>query len=270
MKLKSDDRLPIILGIAVTIVFFLIQKTRDTEVVLLTLLFALLAYPIHGAAKTVGRRIGGLIILALVVIALGWITWPRDEKFAGPAFAIQEDAAIISPEFNKAMLFVSFDPLKKIAPIHVLAAYTITVLKPTPVMISHISLEMKGSHEIWWPLSNLPTELPIWAADVGQTSRGVTRLIPGQGMLIANVRNVELKTGQVVQGIILCQLPADFTPPKESSNNPIRLRIADTAGDEVFQPPNPPSASANVTSSMFQLRALPDIDIHSYEIVPYP
>ena len=72
------------------------------------------------------------------------------------------------------MYWISFNGTKKITPIHVLAFYTITNRKATPVMISGLSLEMLGMHNTWWPQINLPPEQPIWAADLGRDPKHVT------------------------------------------------------------------------------------------------
>ena len=215
-----------------------------------------------------------VVAVVLLLVGLVWLKSPSMAVHSnGPdessVFGIHKGAAWISPEFSMGLYWVSFNGTKKITPIHVLAFYTITNRKSTPIMISEMSLEMLGAHNTWWTLNNLPTEQPIWAADLGRDPEHVSLITLTDGALIANTRNVELEAGRSVRGWMLCQLPTDFAPLRDKTSLQLRLKIRDTAGDEGVQLPETPSTNDNVLSASFHFEPVPNVNLRDYEVVTY-
>jgi hypothetical protein len=185
------------------------------------------------------------------------------------AFGIEQGVPIISRDINQILYWVKFNGVDTITPIHVMVPYTVTNLKPTPVMISRLSLEIQGPHETWWKLNNLPTEQPIWAADIMKNPREVSSITLEEGFLEDHVRNVELEPGKTVRGWMLFQYPVDFPRIKTMSTQPIRLTITDTAGDKEVQALDFTSTNSNVLSSGFRFEPVPNVDLTNYKIVTY-
>jgi hypothetical protein len=187
---------------------------------------------------------------------------------SSPAFGIVEGTPTISRDASQVLYRVRFNGVNVITPIHVMVLYTITNRKPTPVMISRLSLEIRGEHGVWQELNSLPSG-PIWAGDLRKPTE-VSLITPREGFLFDNISNVEIEPGRSVQGWIVCQYPSGFPRIKDVNVQLLRLRIRDTAGDdEVQNPDDPATYNSNVMRSSFHFEPVPDVDLKTFEVKNY-
>jgi hypothetical protein len=189
------------------------------------------------------------------------------EHYSEHAFGIIQNTPSLSRRLSRTLYWISLNGVRKITPIHVFVLYTITNLKSTPVMISELSLEMRGEHGTWIPMNNLPTGQPIWMADL-RKPREVSLITPVDGFLVDNARNVELEPGRSIQGWMICQYPSDAFPTQFITEQPLRLKIRDTANDEEVQALDQSTTYSNVLSSSFKV-APANVDLTAYEVTTY-
>ena len=162
---------------------------------------------------------------------------------------------------------VNFTATKKITPVHIIAFYTITNIKDTPSLISELSLEMSGAGQTWWILSTLPTSQALWAADM-RHPKGVQLITLPAGFLKDKIANRKIAPGEPVQGWILCQIPREYLPSHNGYDR-LRLRIKDTANNEMVQEISMPTNQNYVLS--YEMQVVPiHVDLSTYEITAYP
>lgn len=137
-------------------------------------------------------------------------------------------------------------------------------------MIKTLLLEMAGKHGTWWRLVDLPTHQQIWSLDKTKPHGGVVSITFPEGFLRDKIENVELQAGQSVRGWMPCQIPLDYLAlDNTTAVAPIRLRIADTAGDEVTQILPTTSDSNAISTALNFYGPIPGEDSANYTVVPY-
>jgi hypothetical protein len=195
---------------------------------------------------------------------------PTEVPKSHDAIAITQGTVWTAHDFVHGIYFVRFNTTKKITPINVMADYTLTNTKSTPILIKHLSLEMSGKYGTWWTLKNLPTNQQIWTLDKTHPHTGVVAITLPQGFLLDKIANIELQAGQSVRGWMLCQIPIDYVPLNNSTEAaPIRLRVVDTANDETVQPLKTTFDDNVLYTAMQYTGPVPGEDSSDYDIVPY-
>ncbi len=200
-----------------------------------------------------------------------------DQKSSSPsvpnAFSIVGSGGFISTAYASGMLWGPFAGTNKMTPISIMQFYTITNLKPTPVLIVSLSIEMSGPHG-WWTLTNVPYQNPIWLAKISENPRGITQMVPQDGFLVEKARE-ELPSGHWIKGWMLCQIPPSYVAVKDNVHGgnllpQFRLRVRDSAGDEAVGPLDQTNRDiGNVLSQGFNIEPVQNVDLSAYEIVPY-
>jgi hypothetical protein len=234
-----------------------------------------------GCAITIGLRRKRLwrilILVGLIVCALAVDNWAPKPVTAhsGPdaqPLGVLVGISWIAPAgFAHGLLWSPFAGTRKITPIDFMQFYVITNNKSTPILISHLSVEMLKPHG-WWALNNVPDEQPIWIAKLSEPTK-IAQMIPNDGFLTENART-ELQPGKSIQGLMLCQFPNDYVPPDDYVHGgfllpSLRLRIRDSAGDELFQNLDNFNQDANVLRTGFHIEPVTNVDLRNYQIIPY-
>jgi len=194
---------------------------------------------------------------------------PNSQAAKTTAMTITEGTVWIAPDFFHGIYFIRFNATKNITPINVMADYTITNTKGVPIMLRSLFLEMSGNHNIWWPLTSLPTRQPIWAGDRSKQQPGVSVITLSEGFLLDKISNRELMPGQSVRGWLLCQIPSDYVPLKGSEMPRLRLRARDTAGDEVLQGIESPTQNDNALYTKMSFVSDLNENLQDYAVVAY-
>jgi hypothetical protein len=244
-------------------------------------------------AKWLGNAVAGCVFA--VVFFVVWKVSPRPkqpptldqemsafaQKFpwiasappqAGPVIpvAITQGTVWMSDSFFSSFYWMRFNATNKITPINVLADYTITSVRPMPILIKRVSLEILGAHNTWWPLANLPSHQLIWSADRAKAPTDISLIELPDGFLIDKLSNNEVKPGHSVSGWLLCQIPSDYVPPKVRMSAQLRLRVKDTAGDEAIQPlEGPITSDDNVMPTLMRVSPVRNENLMTYEVTPY-
>ena len=148
---------------------------------------------------------------------------------------------------------------------------TLTNVKPTPIVLSNLSLEILGAHGTWWPLTNLPTRLPIWQTDRIKSPTSISLTTLPEGFILDKIGNAELPSQRVVRGWLLCQVPQEFTPLRDFMSTQLRLRVRDTAGDEVVKVLDMTASDpkGNLLYTVMSVRPVYNEDLRKYKIIPY-
>jgi hypothetical protein len=230
------------------------------------------------------RRIGPAIVIVLSLLVTstfyiggGWLLRLHRRHLAAiieaqkphtAPVAITQNNAWMTNEFLGTIYWIRFTGSKTITPINVVVNYTVTNIKPTPIMIKHLSLEILGTHDTWWTMNNLPALQAIWMVD-RKYPIGVSLITLPDGFLTEKLANTEITPGQSVSGWLLCQLPAEYVPLRDFMSTKLRLRIIDTANDEAVQPVETPTFRDNVLRVAMQFTPVSGEDIRSYKIIPY-
>jgi hypothetical protein len=209
------------------------------------------------------------VVIASATLVVVWLFFgfllTMKHRPHGP-FTISHGPQFLSPVFGKGFFWFKYNGIDKITPLDVIAFYTITNVKSTPSLISHITLELNGAGQHWYELPIMQQhDGVIWSADLRKPTEITSMTFPA-GFLTDKLANRPLAPGEPVQGWLLSQIPASYlatVPPIQ-----MRLRVRDTAGDEVVQDLLEPSRKGGVLSMETIMNPVND-DISRCEIVPY-
>jgi hypothetical protein len=231
-------------------------------------------------ALTIGVRRGRLwriaILCLLVAFALAadWVL-PKSAMVHASgnahAFGVIVGSSWIAPAgFARGLLWSPFTGTNKMTPIDFMQSFVVTNNRSTPILITHLSIEMLQPHG-WWALSNVPDGQPIWVGKLSEP-RNVTRMIPKDGFLIENAE-AELQPGRSIRGLMLCQFPNDYIPPIDHIHGGVlipslRLHMRDSANDEDFLSLDNLNQDVNVLRTGFDIEPV-NVDLSAYQIVPY-
>jgi hypothetical protein len=221
-------------------------------------------------------KIWGLAIMLCVTALLAcYLTWEKgktegDTLSPSAAIAITPGTVWVAHDFFHGMFFIRFNYSRNITPINIMADYTITNTRATPIMIKTLFLEMAGKHGTWWRLIDLPTHQQIWSLDKTKPHGGVVSITLPEGFLRDKIENVELQAGQSVRGWMPCQIPLDYVAlDNGTAAAPIRLHVADTAGDELVQILPTTSDNNAISTAMNFYGPIPGEDSANYTVAPY-
>jgi hypothetical protein len=220
-----------------------------------------------------------LVVLICGAIAVPqFVTQWRSERRPVGQFGNGPNKAVLTitqgtvweaPDLFHGIYFMHFNFTKKITPINIMADYAITNTKGVPLTVKSLSLEMFGKHGTWWPLTSLPTHYAIWSGDLSRQQPGVEVITLTEGFLMDKLSNTELQPGETVRGWLLYQIPADYLPPKNLSTAPLRLRVTDTAGDEVLQSIESLTQNDNTLYTAMGFVPDPTVNLKDYELIVY-
>jgi hypothetical protein len=274
-----------ILGVLLGVLFVVVLPPLLAKIPIFILVCSGLVWLTHKSYWTLSwsRSLRALVSLATVTICSALAVpqfvaqWRSGQHFVGQsrsdpkgaAMAITQGTVWEAPDLFHGIYFMRFNFTKKITPINIMADYAITNTKGVPLTIKSLSLEMFGKHGTWWPLTSLPTHHPIWSGDLSGQHPGVEVITLTEGFLMDKISNAELQPGQTVRGWLLCQIPADYLPPKGPSTAPLRLRVKDTAGDEVLQEIESLTQNDNTLYTAMGFVPDPNENLRDYELIVY-
>jgi hypothetical protein len=227
--------------------------------------------------KTTWLRRGiALSILAIVLsIGAGWALWRYASDLPwrshGP-LSISPGVAFTSvwssTSLNTGYFWILHDYPRNIAPVNIVAFYTLTNLKSTPLMISNLYLEVEGVGGGWYELTRINPHAGRFVDGTLDKPTDVTEIEFPAGFLLDKLENRPLNPGEPVQGWMLFQYPPSYIAP---ANNDLRMRmvVVDTAHDEVVVPLLWPRTQGEVLYSEMRGQKV-NINLKDYDVFQYP
>ena len=219
--------------------------------------------------------IGGVFLITLVGALVLVHILVATKTAAAAVTTMQPQPIQITPgttwrslDYYHGLHFLRVDA-ERITPLNVMADYTITNTKSTPIMITQAILEVQDQHDNWWKLKDLPTTMTIIMGDM-KTPAEVGEVTLKEGFLMNKIQKTELAPGQSVEGWLLCQYPSDYVPRPQGGLAGIahlRLTVKDTAGDTAQSLGTQENNNAMYTE--MQYVPLPGENLSRYKIVPF-